>query len=501
MKSPIVTENCRRTKTNPDQSSLISYSTNKSCVSSELKTQVKVACKVLCEMREDESSKLALKFTQLRIVLATQSLLHKLQKYKSAKLQTYFWILKQERKTLYTNGFVDLNEIKYLPPVIEDLSNNQIRQQISQEQQQEIPTAKVIVLYHILNKLLSQQQKQSFKRIKSQSNYCRAILQITNFIKQCHKRSQYLSIINIMRCNQNRKILKTSVLDQNHMIQPEEEQSTIQQEVEMSIKEQLAIKFASTTILSSILNEKIKKHQFSLFFNIVRGQLLNKQLSFSQTNEITQIYEQSFIDQNPNRINNGTQRICLILNARLKDYFIEIKTYRSKNEFQNVDTVNTLISKKSSELSDSDQYQDLYTQRILPSQSQQYEQENENEIQISEGNNEFKMPCSLQHINDIDDSTKEGEQNKQEDEMQQQQSKIIEQKTKNNDLIKNAVKSYCNKEQKKQVLQETPRISQIDKCQMRDEQQNKKRKQVMKQFQILYMIGICISILIILILQ
>ena len=34
MKSPIVTENGRRAKTNPDQSSLISYSTNKSCASS-----------------------------------------------------------------------------------------------------------------------------------------------------------------------------------------------------------------------------------------------------------------------------------------------------------------------------------------------------------------------------------------------------------------------------------------------------------------------------------
>lgn len=34
MKSPIVTDNGRRTKTNPDQSSLISYSTIKSCASS-----------------------------------------------------------------------------------------------------------------------------------------------------------------------------------------------------------------------------------------------------------------------------------------------------------------------------------------------------------------------------------------------------------------------------------------------------------------------------------
>ncbi|CAD8123525.1 unnamed protein product [Paramecium sonneborni] len=503
MKSPFVIENERRTKTNPDQNSLISYSTTKSYASSERKTQVKVACKVLCEMREDESSKLAMKFTQLRIVLATQSLLHKLQKYKSAKLQTYFWILQKDRKTIQANGFLDLNQTISLPPVIEDLSNNQIRQQIQPDQYQEIPIATGIVLNHVLNKIVNQQQRQALKRIKYQSNYCKGLLKISNFVKECQIRSQYLSILNIMRYHQNKKILKTSVLDQNQMIQQEDEESSINQQEEMTLKEQLAIKFASTTMLSSILNEKIKKHQFSLFFNIVRGQFQNKQLSFSQTNEITQI-EQSFLEQNPNRIEIGTQRLYSILNEKLKEYFLEIKTFQQENEQENRDTVNTLISKKSSEQSDNDSYQDLYTQRILPTQSKQFEQETENGLQISERNMEFKMPCSLQHITDIDDSTKEGEQKKQESELeqqqqqQQQQRKVIQQKNKNQDLIKNAVKSYCNQQQRKQSFQETPRISQWDQSQVKDVQENKKE---IKRFYIHYMIGICMTVLIILILQ
>ncbi|CAK68671.1 unnamed protein product (macronuclear) [Paramecium tetraurelia] len=299
MKSLIVTQNCRRTKTNPDQSSIVSYSTNKSCVSSDRKTQVKVACKVLSEMREDESSKLAMKFTQLRIVLATQSLLHVLQKYRSAKLQTYFWIIQQERKTTPHHCFQDLTQAISLPPGLDDISNHQNRVQTQQDSYQQMPTATAIVFYEILNKIVMQQQKSTFKRIKEQSNIYKAITKITKFIKQCQKRSYYLALFNIMRSNQNRKICKISVLDQNHEIPSEEEQQEqiIDHHEEFSIKEQLAIKFASTTIITSILNEKIKKQQFALLFNMMRGQFQNKQLSLMRTNEITQIYEQPYLEQ------------------------------------------------------------------------------------------------------------------------------------------------------------------------------------------------------------
>ncbi|CAD8104555.1 unnamed protein product [Paramecium primaurelia] len=495
MKLSIETENCRRTKTNPDQNSIISYSTNKSCNSSERKTQVKVACKVLCEMREDESSKLAMKFTQLRIVLATQSLLHLLQKYKSAKLQSYFWIIQQERKTTKHNGFIVPNQTISLQPVIKDLSNHQIRVQIYLMQYQQIPTVTAIVLNHVLNKIIIQQQKSIFKRIKAQSNIYKAITQIKNFIQQCQKRSQYIGLINIMKCNQNRKIQKTSVLDQNHEIQSEDELSEqiIDHPEEMTIKEQLAIKFASTTIISSILNEKIKKQQFALFFNILRGQFQNKQLNLSQTNEITQIYEQSYLDQDPILI--GTSHLCSVVYARLKDYQQEIKKVNQNKELLIEDSLHTLILCKHSEQSNNNSYEDLYTQRILPSQFKHEEEENDNEIQILENNNYFKMPCSLQHITDIDilDSTKEIEQKIQD--TQQIQSKI---KNKHQDLIKNAVKSYCNQQQRKNSLQGTPRTQQREENR---ENVIKKSKKQDKQLYIIPIIGICMIALIFLILQ
>ncbi|CAD8172032.1 unnamed protein product [Paramecium pentaurelia] len=500
MKSPIITDNSRRAKTNPDQSSLISYSTVKSCASSERKTQVKVACKVLCEMREDESSKLAMKFTQLRIVLATQSLLHKLQKYKSSKLQTYFWILQQERKTIQHNSFLDLNQTISLTPVMDDLQNNQIREQIQQDQYPQISTTTVIVLFHLLKKLINQQQKLTLKKIKAQSNFCKGITQITNLIKNYQKRSYYLCIFNLMRCNQNKKVLKTSVLDQNQEIPPENqmEEEISQQQEEMSMKEQLAIKFASITIITTMLNEKIQKQQFQLFFNIIRGQFqLNKQLSFSQMNEITQIYEQPFLDQN--HIVLGTQLLCQIFNIKLKDYFQEIKTYKLTSKHKNGDFINILLQNKNVEQSINNSYEDLYTQRVLYSQSKNDEEENENEIQILENNDQFKMPCSLQHITDIDDSYKEEDQKISEvfNEKELPQQKVIVQNNKHQDLIKNAVKSYCTQQQQiKQSVQVTPRTQQHD--QLKEIQENKKQQQ---QFYIPHIIGICMIVFIILILQ
>ncbi|CAD8201409.1 unnamed protein product [Paramecium octaurelia] len=491
MKSPVVTDNCRRAKTNPDQSSLLSYSVAKSCASSERKTQVKVACKVLCEMREDESSKLAMKFTQLRIVLATQSLLHKLQKYKSSKLQTYFWILQQERKTIQPNGFLDLNQTISLPPAMDDLSNNQIREQIQQDQSQQIPIASAIVLSHLLKRLVNQQQRLTLKRIRAQSNFIKGITQIKNLIKKCQKRTFYLSILNIMRCNQNRKVFKTSVLDQDHEIVPQDqmEEQIIQQPEEMSMKEQLAIKFASITILTSILNEKIKKQQFQLFFNIIKGHFqLNKQLSFSQMNEITQIYEQSFLDQNP--IATGSQRLSRIIQLKLKDYFNEIRACQTTGELKNGYSINTILQNKNSEQSMNNSYEDLYTQRVLPSQSKQDEENNEEEIQTLGNSEQFKMPCSLQHITDIEDSY----QKQSEEQIEVPKERVIVQKNKHTDLIKNAVKSYCTQQQTKHIVQGTPRTQQL-------EQKKQENKKQVGLFYIPHIIGVCMIVLIILILQ
>ncbi|CAD8193436.1 unnamed protein product [Paramecium octaurelia] len=495
MKSLIVTENCRRTKTNPDQTSIVSYSTNKSCASSERKTQVKVACKVLSEMREDESSKLAMKFTQLRIVLATQSLLHILQKYRSAKMQTYFWIIQQERKIRPNHYFYDLTQPISLPRVIDDISNHYNRQLTQQDSYQQMPNATTIVLCQILNKIVMQQQKSTFKRIKEPSNIYKAITQITKFINQCQNRFQYLVLFNIMRSNQNRKICKTSVLDQNHEILSEEEQyeQSIVHPDEFSIKEQLAIKFASTTIITSILNEKIRKLQFALLFNMMRGQFQNKQLSLMRTNEITQIHEQSYLDDNPTL--RGSSHLCSVVYKRLSAYLQDIKTFQFDNELQIGDSLNTLILHKHSEESHYNSYGDLYTQRIVLSQYRNEEEENDSEIRTLENSKDFKMPCSLQHITDIEieESTNEGEQKTQNTEKTQQKIK-----NKNQDLIKNAVKSYCKMQKRKHNQLEGSRTLQMIESR---EKEMKKVKYLDRHFYILSIIGLCMITLIFLILQ
>ncbi|CAK68670.1 unnamed protein product (macronuclear) [Paramecium tetraurelia] len=107
----------------------------------------------------------------------------------------------------------------------------------------------------------------------------------------------------------------------------------------------------------------------------------------------------------------------------------------------------------------------------------------------------FKMPCSLQHIKDIEieEPTNGGEQKIQDTEKTQ-----LKVKNKHQDLIKNAVKSYCNMEQRKHSQQERSRTLQ------RRESREKVVKEVKQNFRHVYIfaiIGLCMITLIFLILQ
>ncbi|CAD8109974.1 unnamed protein product [Paramecium primaurelia] len=178
MKSSLVTKNGHRTKKNSDHNSKFSYSSCKSCLTSERQTQVKATLKVLYEMREDQSSKLAVKFTQLQISLATQSIIHLISKFKFAKLQTYLRILIQDsiirQPSLYAIESISL------PKDIDDFLLIQIKHKPEYKQRHHFKTQKGWILMQTLNKLKQKYNGFYFNSLINILNYAKELRKFTN---------------------------------------------------------------------------------------------------------------------------------------------------------------------------------------------------------------------------------------------------------------------------------------------------------------------------------
>ncbi|CAD8210300.1 unnamed protein product [Paramecium octaurelia] len=442
MKSSLVTENGRRTKTTPDQSSLISYSSRKSCLSSERKTQVKATCKVLCEMREDQSSKLAVKFTQLQIVLATQSIIQVISKFRSAKLQTYFWILLQDRRIIHPSPQNHSIESISLPQVVDDWSYLQIQNKTKLKQRHHNQSPSPWILMQVLNKIKQKQQRSFYQLMNQNAKICQGTLLLRKFIKKLHnlqKCSSLLCIVQFAQNYQNCSLLDCSKQDSDSMQIQQQQQKDINIE-EISIKEQLAIKFASTTILASLLNSKHINLNFYFFLNFLRCQQNKSQfirdVNLYQGIEVSQVnYDQSSLQENQQVI--AAQNLHSFLFIKLQNYFQAIKIFHLKNDYQIAETMNTMIINKHCDLSNS--FEDLNTQRILVANFQ------EEEIEQSQVKNstEQKKISSFQNITEIEESTKSTKAVIVE-EQQLQPSLNNKKKKKKNNKIKNAIKQYCS---------------------------------------------------------
>ncbi|CAD8201602.1 unnamed protein product [Paramecium pentaurelia] len=425
MKSSLVTENGHRTKTNPDHNSKFSYSSCKSCLTSERQTQVKATCKVLYEMREDQSSKLTVKFTQLQIVLATQSIIQLISKFKSAKLQTYLRILIQD--SIFRQP--SLHPIKSipLPKDIDDCLQIQIKHKPEYKQRHHFQTQKGWILMQTLNKLKQKQQRFLFQLINKHIKLCKGTQKIIKFIKKYNKQQQCRSLIFIMQINQNYLFeYNWKDIEQTQLQLIQKQDSSIEL---ISIKEQLAIKLASTTNFTSLLNEKYRKMNFYFFLKFLRYQNNQSQLisNLQQGIEINQSnYNQSYIQENQQII--AAQNLHSFLFIKLQNYLQTIKIFHLKNDYQMIDTMNNMIINSNSNLKYS-----FDIKRNLDNNQKSFDM----------GINNFgvqKQISSLQNISDIDESTKSIIQ-----ENQPLEQCLNKKKTKNqHNKIKNAIKSYCN---------------------------------------------------------
>ncbi|CAD8111556.1 unnamed protein product [Paramecium primaurelia] len=493
MKSSLVTENGRRTKTTPDQSSLISYSSRKSCLSSERKTQVKATCKVLCEMREDQSSNLAVKFTQLQIVLATQSIIQVISKLKSAKLQTYFWILLQDRRIIQQFGQNHSIESISLPQVVADWSylQNQHKNRLKQRHLNQNPSTWILI--QVLNKIKQKQQRSFYKLMNLHLKLCKGTLLLLKVIKKHHykqKCSSYLCIIQFVQNKQNCNSLDNSEQDFNPIQLQKQQKKDSNIEV-ISVKEQLAIKFASTTMLASLLNQKHIKIHFYFFLNFLRCQQNKSQfirdINLYQGIEVSQVnYDQSSLQENQQII--AAQNLHSFLFIKLQNYFQAIKIFHLKNNYQINDAMNSMIINKNCDLSNS--FEDLNTQRILVTNLQVDENE---DLGFQNSVEQKKQISSLQNITEIEESTKSSKALILEE---QQQNK--KKKKNQNNKIKNAIKSYCNMQQQRRLSNEN--ITKVENFGLIHTQEMKKQKNPTKLYTA-YILIVVITIVFILFLK
>ncbi|CAD8122087.1 unnamed protein product [Paramecium sonneborni] len=453
MKSSLVTENGHRTKYNHDQNSIISYSSSKSCLSSERKTQVKATCKVLWEMREDHSSKLAVKFTQLQIILATQSIIQVISKFKSVKLQTYFWILLQDCKVLQQSPQHHSLKSISLTQVVQDFSYSNIRSKIKSKQLHYSLTSSISILMQVLNQIKQKQQRALFLQLKQKHKLLKGTLLLFKFIKKHQHQQQCNSFLAIMlyhQIQQNCNSLDSSNQDFHSMQLQKKQQQDNNIEV-ISIKEQLAIKFASTTILTSLLYDKHRQINFFFFLNLLRYKQNQFQfirdLNLSQDIEVNQVfYDQSSKQENQKTL--GAQNLHQFLLIKIQNYFEAIKIFHLKNNNQIGDAMNTMIINKNCDLSNS--IEDVNFQRIRESNLRIKEVEE----RVNNDDVENKKISSLQNIIDIEESTNSTKEMIPSMQSKQQSMGSKKRKDRNN-KIKNAIKCYCKQQQQRVKSQDS----------------------------------------------
>ncbi|CAD8070711.1 unnamed protein product [Paramecium primaurelia] len=325
--------------------------------SSQRNSAIKATLKVYSEMREDQSCKLAMRFTQLKIVLATHKIVGICHKIKSIRIQHYFDVLLLT-KTSNTNPIPILNknqqgQIQYLTPptkkknvkfqpkysiapclLIKSIYNKRVRNyfyiilynQNKKNQQISFNT----ILFQLFRKKQTQnfqilktriQQSKSFRRIslitnqKIKSIKLEVLLKISQYLYNANVHSQQVSLLG-SEFSQQQQIQQLTIQD----IQENEINNQL-----MSAKEQLAMKFASTSLLIGILSQVMIKAQFAFLFHLSSGCNQKQDIREIKSIDISENLDQSQIEEEkikPKII--AANQINHFLIQKLKQYFDQI---------------------------------------------------------------------------------------------------------------------------------------------------------------------------------
>ncbi|CAK81556.1 unnamed protein product (macronuclear) [Paramecium tetraurelia] len=351
----------RRNKTNPDQNQLLSMSNQ----SSQRNSAVKATLKVYSEMKEDQSCKLALRFTQLKIVLATHKIVGICHKIKAIRLQHYFDVLlltktpnanpipmpilnkNQQGQIQYLTPPTKKKSVKFQPKfsiapclLIKSMYNKRVRSYFNILQYNQNKKNKQISFNSILMRLFRKKQTQHFQILKTRLLQSKIFRKIALITKQKIKSMQLEALLTISQYIYNANIhsQQVSLLDSEFSQQQQLEQQTLQdlQEHEinnqlMSAKEQLAMKFASTSLLIGILSQVMIKAQFAFLFHLSSG--CNQKLDIREIKsiDISENLDQSQIEEDkikPKII--AANQINHFLIQKLKQYFYQINQVPSK---------------------------------------------------------------------------------------------------------------------------------------------------------------------------
>ncbi|CAD8086813.1 unnamed protein product [Paramecium sonneborni] len=325
--------------------------------SSSRNSAVKATLKVYSEMRDDQSCKLAMRFTQLKIVLATHKILGYCHKVKSMRLQHYFDVLLLT-KTQNTLSIPIINkpqqvQMQYLTPptkkksvkfqpkcsiasclVLKSIMNKHVRRYFTILQYNQNLKIRQNSFNNILFQLFRKKQTQNFGILKKKHLQSKTFRRISLIINKKINSIQFEVLLNVLNYIYNTNIpsQQVSLLDSefsqqqqmtqghNHDIHEHEINNQM-----MSAKEQLAMKFASTSLLIGILSQVMIKAQFAFLLHLRSGQNSKQDVREVKSIDISENFDQSLIEEEkikPKII--AANQIYHFLNQQLKKYFEQI---------------------------------------------------------------------------------------------------------------------------------------------------------------------------------
>ncbi|CAD8167080.1 unnamed protein product [Paramecium octaurelia] len=326
--------------------------------SSSRNSAVKATLKVYSEMREDGGCKLAMRFTQLKIVLATHKLVGFCYKLKSTRLQHYFDVLiltkkpnihsvsilnkPQQGQNYYLTPPTKKKSVKFQPKysiapflLLKSIIQQHLRRNFNILRYNQNRKKRHSSFTTILQQLFRRKQSQNFRILKTRLLYSKTFRRISFMINQKIKSIQLEVLLTTSQYiyNNNRNSQQESLLDSefSQQLQTLQESKNDIQDYEinnqmMSAKEQLAMKFASTSLLIGILSQVMIKAQFAFLLHLRSGNNQKLDIREIKSIDISENLDQSLVEEEkikPKII--AANQINHFLIQKLKNYFEQIR--------------------------------------------------------------------------------------------------------------------------------------------------------------------------------
>ncbi|CAD8179096.1 unnamed protein product [Paramecium octaurelia] len=348
----------KRSKTEPDNT-IVGTPFNNPSISNDQKTQISQVYKTIQLM--NQSPRINIKYSQIKIVLAINSIFNLISKHRSTKIQKYTLILFQnlsnyKRATNAQNYEIQCHrQLQYFQGMSKLLINTV---QIKKE-----------YLFNVRHQLVMKRKlSKVFNRIDNQI-YQSKLMVILKLLQQSKKDRSLLDNLSYYYCKK-----------------------------QVTHQENMAIKFASSTQIATAINKIVLKHQIRFFIKLIKSNKLQQSIKQIQLGESLPFNNRKVVVGEFELVERKLNSICLlnsVIKKKLQNYFFSLKLQDVNNSKRKVSIKSSLLNSSSSVLRkfmrQGESIIELYSSTNDTEQSKKdYEQE---EIVL----NKKKTLCQTQH--------------------------------------------------------------------------------------------------------